>query len=230
MASITYLIIVRDSSGNGTRMTGLAPTWVHLKRLSDNANLAQPAISEIGQGQYKFSYDAEVDGEAAGQIDAGATLTRDQDRYIDVMLTRDSGRLDATVSSRLATAGYTAPDNAGIAAAASSAAAAVAQATQANSTASDIEAAIGGLSMGLAEPYVTGATEAGSTAASIIGDSGLSDMDGIYQGSFLSFTSGPLKGVPRQILDYDGAARTFSVSPFPAAPAEGDAFIVIGLV
>jgi hypothetical protein len=96
MGSLTYVVVCRDgqSSPPGTRTTGLTPTWVHLKRLSDNTNVTpQPAISEIGQGQYKFTYDPETSGEAAGQIDFGSGLTAPADRYADVVLRRGESRL-----------------------------------------------------------------------------------------------------------------------------------------
>lgn len=95
MASTTHVITVRDNAASppGTRMTALTPTWVFLKALSDNSNLTQPAISEVTQGAYKFSFDPETNGEAVGQIDAGASLTNPADRYIDVLLTRDSSRI-----------------------------------------------------------------------------------------------------------------------------------------
>lgn len=88
MAVVTTVVTVRDSQADGQRKTGLTLSWVHLKLLSDNNNVTpQPTFTEIGQGQYKFSYDATANGEAAGQIDAGNTLTAEGDRYIDVLLT-----------------------------------------------------------------------------------------------------------------------------------------------
>ena len=102
MAAITQTFTVRNgaSSPPGARLTGLTPTWVFLKRLSDNGDITSPpTISEIAQGQYKFAYDAEANGEAAGQIDAGATVTNASDRYVDVLLTRDSTRIQAGISS-----------------------------------------------------------------------------------------------------------------------------------
>jgi hypothetical protein len=96
MGNVTLVFMVRDgqSSPPGERKTGLTPTWVHLKRLSDGTNITPtPTISEIGQGQYKFTYDPETSGEAAGQIDAGSGLTAAADRYVDVVLTRERSRL-----------------------------------------------------------------------------------------------------------------------------------------
>ncbi len=96
MGNVTFVFMVRDSTASpaGTRKTGLSPTWVHLKRLSDNSNITPtPTISEVGQGQYKFTFDAEATDEATGQIDAGSGLSAPADRYIDVILTRDRSRL-----------------------------------------------------------------------------------------------------------------------------------------
>jgi hypothetical protein len=47
----------------------------------------------------------------------------------------------------------------------------------------------------------------------------------------LVFTSGALAGIDRRITGYTGATRTFAFSTaFPAAPANGDRFIVCGLM
>src|SRR5437588_8206753 len=105
---ITYVLTIRntESSPHGARLTGLvfgglgaSPGWVFFKRLSDNADLPPPAIAEIAQGQYKFAYDAEVGGEAAGQIDAGPALASHLDRYIDIYLIRDSSRVQSGIDA-----------------------------------------------------------------------------------------------------------------------------------
>lgn len=65
---------------------------------------------------------------------------------------------------------------------------------------------------------------------------GLSSSDDFYNGALVVFTSGTLRGIARKVSDYVGARRTFSFTgatgepdaPFPAAPANGDAFLVIG--
>jgi hypothetical protein len=96
MGNVTFVFTVRDSTSSpaGTRKTGLTPTWVHLKRLSDNsAIIPTPAFTEIGQGQYKFTFDAENGDEAMGQIDAGSGVPAPADRYIDVLLTSERSRL-----------------------------------------------------------------------------------------------------------------------------------------
>lgn len=60
---------------------------------------------------------------------------------------------------------------------------------------------------------------------------GLSAVDGFYNGGVLSFTSGPLDGLARKITGYTGATRTFTFSTaFPAAPADGDTFIILGRI
>jgi hypothetical protein len=100
MPPVTYTFSVRDNAAfpPGTRKTGLLPTWVFLKRLADNGDISpQPLIQEIAQGQYKFTYDADANGEAAGQIDAGATLANPSDRYLDILLSRDSSRIQAAL-------------------------------------------------------------------------------------------------------------------------------------
>lgn len=102
MSDIISVFTVRDMSSTpgGERKTGLTPTWVFLKKLSDNTDITpQPAVTEISGGQYKFTYDAEAHGEAAGQVDAGAAVPNPADRYVDVLLTRDSSRLQNALSA-----------------------------------------------------------------------------------------------------------------------------------
>jgi hypothetical protein len=83
MTALTYVFTVRDSTQNGLRVTGLAPIFSTFALLSTNAAVTNPAITEIGNGAYKFSYDAAANGEVAWQVDAGSTLSYPSDRYID---------------------------------------------------------------------------------------------------------------------------------------------------
>ncbi len=102
MASMAQTFLVRDTNTatGDNRKTGLSPVWVFLKRLSDGVDISSPpVITEITQGQYKFAFDAEASGEAAGQIDAGISVLNASDRYIDVLLTRDSSRLQTGIGS-----------------------------------------------------------------------------------------------------------------------------------
>jgi hypothetical protein len=102
MATLWYSFSVRDNSatGLGTRLTGLTPSWTLLKRLDSNNDITpQPAFIEVGQGLYKFAYDAEVLGDAAGQIDvlgggnAAGLRLNPGDEYIDIVVSRESSRL-----------------------------------------------------------------------------------------------------------------------------------------
>lgn len=62
----------------------------------------------------------------------------------------------------------------------------------------------------------------------ISGDAGLSGLDDHYQGFYLSFTSGALRGEVREISDYIGQSHRFSFrSPFSLEPAIGDRFVLI---
>lgn len=99
MSAITYVFTVRDTSGTnaGVRKTGLTPTFVFLKKLSDGSDVTQPSITEIAQGQYKFSYDVETSGEASCQIDAGSGLSSPSDRYIDLILANSAVKFDQAV-------------------------------------------------------------------------------------------------------------------------------------
>lgn len=132
----TELILITN---NGVGVTGLSPTFTQYKDITDPSSptdyVPQPAIYEIGGGQYAFK-DNQSDMVIAYKIDAGASLP-DEYRYIDGVISwedvTDTQRiidiygwtsntwgkvntdLDATISSRLASADYVAPDNATIA-------------------------------------------------------------------------------------------------------------------
>src|SRR5947209_5742487 len=107
MAALWYYFSVRDNSatGAGARVTGLTPAWTFFKKLDDNTDLAsQPAVVEVAQGVYKYSYDAERNGDAVGQLDAGAgsvtgAALNPADRYVDVFPTRESSRLLSAVNA-----------------------------------------------------------------------------------------------------------------------------------
>jgi hypothetical protein len=55
---------------DGEPLPGLAPTWVSLKKASDNSNFTQPAITALGSGLYKVTRLAE---HCVGTIDLGGT-------------------------------------------------------------------------------------------------------------------------------------------------------------
>jgi hypothetical protein len=77
--------------------------------------------------------------------------------------------------------------------------------------------------------FVSGSVnDPSATTTGFIGDSGLSATDDFYNDAFLVFTSGALAGLGRPISDYVGASKTFTVGGFPAAPANGVTFVIIG--
>lgn len=79
--------------------------------------------------------------------------------------------------------------------------------------------------------FITGSIDdAGPTASAMKGNSALSATDDFYNDMTLVFTSGTLEGVARKVLDYTGSTKqfTFTAAPFPAAPANGDTFILVG--
>lgn len=98
MATTVYTFYVRADAGTGA--TSLTPTWSGLNYVSTGAAVAtasRPAITEIGYGWYKVSWDAVTNGAVAGQIDAGATITGD-DRYVLICLDIPAGeRADLAV-------------------------------------------------------------------------------------------------------------------------------------
>jgi hypothetical protein len=77
--------------------------------------------------------------------------------------------------------------------------------------------------------------DAGPLAADFDGDTGLSTINNAFDGAQLVFTSGALQGIARMISDYTGSSRNIAFTgvgddrdrPFPAAPANGDTFIII---
>lgn len=85
MTAKNEIIDVRDSTQNGAPVTGLTPTWRHLKLCGTNATVTQPAITELLNGQYAYTIDAAaLGGDVYGQIDAGAAVPYPGDRYISV--------------------------------------------------------------------------------------------------------------------------------------------------
>lgn len=71
--------------------------------------------------------------------------------------------------------------------------------------------------------------DATPTTTSFTGSAVFSTTADFYNDMFVLFTSGTLKGIPRKITDY-AATRDFTTSAFPAAPANGDSFLVIAKV
>ena len=55
----------------------------------------------------------------------------------------------------------------------------------------------------------------------------LSSVDDFYTGRTAIFTSGGLQNQARQILDYTGATKLFTVEPLTTAPANDDYFIIV---
>jgi hypothetical protein len=69
---------------------------------------------------------------------------------------------------------------------------------------------------------------AASTAQLFEGDASLDSTDGAYNGFHAVFSSGPAAGQVRQVADYLGATRTFTLAaPLPAAPQPGDEFTLV---
>lgn len=101
MANITYVFSVRNSqiTTGDNRLTALTPTWIFLSTLAGATPVTQPAITEIGFGQYQFAFDAEANGECSGQIDCGSIIPNASDRFIDFDLTRDSSRIQSALTS-----------------------------------------------------------------------------------------------------------------------------------
>lgn len=116
---MTFLLV--SSTDHIAAVTGVAPTVTISK---NGAAFGAPAgaVSEIGNGWYALSGNA-TDRNTLGGLLIHATATGADpvdDRYTVVPWDPFDGaalgltRIDAAVTSRLATAGYTAPDNASV--------------------------------------------------------------------------------------------------------------------
>lgn len=96
MTSVHHPFMVYDTAATGSPpKTGLTPAFTTLKKLSDNTSLLgiAPTITELGGGLYDCVWDADTNGEAAGVVDCGSSLTNDTDRYVPLVLAADSGRI-----------------------------------------------------------------------------------------------------------------------------------------
>lgn len=92
----------------GAPATGLSPTLITYKKVSDGSDVGSPpAVTEIGGGGYKFTA---TPAEALFVvIDGGAALTNAFERYKVMQVTPNDGYLDVSMSSRsTATQGATA--------------------------------------------------------------------------------------------------------------------------
>ena len=79
------------------------------------------------------------------------------------------------------------------------------------------------------EPRPGAVYAAGASATGFISNSTLSGDDDYYVGADLVFTAGANAKQSRPITGYTGKTRAFAFrTPFPAAPAEGDAFEIRG--
>jgi hypothetical protein len=102
---IAYPFRVRNSTvtSGDNRMPGLTFTIAQCKTLANPpiaiTGAALPTVVEVGEGEYFVLYDAEANGEALVQLDAGSSLSNPSDRYIDVPMTRDSSRIQTGFSA-----------------------------------------------------------------------------------------------------------------------------------
>lgn len=97
------MIYVLSFTSGAAPKTGLSPTIITYKKISDGSDVASPpSISEVGGGLYKFTA---TSTEALGVVvDGGATLSN-AERYKVMQITPNDGSLDAAVSSRSLEAG-----------------------------------------------------------------------------------------------------------------------------
>ena len=82
-----------DARNAGVPLAVASPRWVWLRRL-DGPDIPQlPAISLLGPGVVRWQYDAEIYGDAVGQIEIGPDIADGYERYQNVSMTRENGRI-----------------------------------------------------------------------------------------------------------------------------------------
>ena len=106
------MVLMVDSTDHVTGKTGLTLTITASKDGAAFASIS-PTVTERGNGWYSVALTASHT-DTLGDLALHATAAGADPA--DMVLLVEAGATDADVSTRLATAGYTAPDNAGIAA------------------------------------------------------------------------------------------------------------------
>jgi hypothetical protein len=104
------MLLMVQSSDHITGLAGLTLTITASKDGSAFAAIA-PTVTDRGSGWYNVALTAshtDTLGDLALHVTGAAADP------VDMVILVEAGAVDADVSSRLATAGYTAPDNAGI--------------------------------------------------------------------------------------------------------------------
>lgn len=82
--------------------------------------------------------------------------------------------------------------------------------------------------MGFHDPLASTVSNPLSGDAALLGGAELSALDGEYQGHYVAFATGQLRGQVRQVGAYLGASRRFEFSaPFSAEPSAGDSFLIV---
>lgn len=124
-AARNVLVFITQAADHVTGLTGATLTITASKDGGAFASIS-PTVTERGSGWYSIALTAshtDTAGDLALHVTAASADPTDTLMQVVAFDPADAtalglSRLDADVSSRLATAGYTAPDNAGIAAAA----------------------------------------------------------------------------------------------------------------
>ena len=104
-------VLMTDAADHVTGKTGLTLT-INASKAGAAFGVITPVVTELGTGSYSLALTA-AHTDTLG--DLALHITGSGADPADVQCQIIAGSLDADVSSRLATAGYTAPNNAGIA-------------------------------------------------------------------------------------------------------------------
>lgn len=144
--------------------------------------------------------------------------------------------LDATVSSRLATAGYTAPDNATISAIETDtqdiqsrlpAALTAGGNMKADTLAINASTAAAAQLAKSAAVIVSGAAAAGTLSTTQMTTDLTEATDDHYNGRIIIWTSGVLTGQATAITDYAGSNKMVTFTAVTEAPGVGDTFVIV---
>lgn len=91
MPDLSYAIF---GTQGGEPQTGLNPVFTLFKALvSPWGDKTPPAIQEIGEGWYGYTYDSDTNGESLGTIDMGASIDAPSERFLPVVVDKLSPKV-----------------------------------------------------------------------------------------------------------------------------------------
>ena len=183
----------------GIPTTGLTPVFLSFEDLAGDPVAPEPAITEIGNGWYSFTYSPAED--IVFVIDGGSTLD-DSERYLANVITPEDDYLDTPITTRSVFEGTTV-------------ALLVSAVWDKSLTAltHNIPTSAGRRLRNISSMIITDGTSPGGVLENneikLNGDAFSSD--GAYDPAGIVITSGTGEGQVRNILEYDGATKIATV-------------------